>query len=67
MTLTSGRIRGVFCKSSHSAMRDFEFKVFDKQEPKVFPRIYRESYVNEIMNRIQENSSFGRYKNDKKS
>ncbi|MDG2917443.1 alpha/beta hydrolase, partial [Bisgaard Taxon 10/6] len=51
---------------SHSAMREFEFKIFDKQEPKVFPRIYRESYVNEIMNRIQENSSFGRYKNDKK-
>ncbi|MDG2918132.1 hypothetical protein P7M46_08985 [Bisgaard Taxon 10/6] len=51
---------------THSAMRDFEFKIFDKQEPKVFPRIYRESYVNEIMNRIQENSNFGRYKNDKK-
>ncbi|WGE53432.1 alpha/beta hydrolase [Actinobacillus equuli] len=44
---------------SHSAMREFEFKIFDERN--VFSRIYKESYVNEILERIMENSKFGRY------
>lgn len=44
---------------SHSAMREYEFKIFDYRN--VFPRIYKESYRREIMDRIKENSKFGRY------
>ncbi|WP_373840436.1 alpha/beta hydrolase, partial [Glaesserella sp.] len=47
---------------SHSAMREFEFKIFDKREPKVFPDVYRVSYLQYIMDAwIKDNSHFGRY------
>ncbi|MDG2918507.1 alpha/beta hydrolase, partial [Bisgaard Taxon 10/6] len=45
---------------THSAMREFEFKIFDKNG--FFADIYKESYKTQIMDRwIKENSKFGRY------
>ncbi|WGE59636.1 hypothetical protein [Actinobacillus equuli] len=45
---------------SHSAMREFEFKIFDKKG--VFADIYKESYKTQIMDRwIKKDSKFGRY------
>ncbi|MDG2940606.1 alpha/beta hydrolase, partial [Bisgaard Taxon 10/6] len=52
---------------THSAMREYEWIALDKNNPKIFPDIYLYSYRDEIINRIKENSRFGRYKNDKKS
>ncbi|MDG2952454.1 hypothetical protein [Exercitatus varius] len=46
--------------TTHSAMREFEFKIFDKNG--FFADIYKESYKTQIMDRwIKENSKFGRY------
>ena len=47
---------------SHSAMREYEWAALDTFKPKIFPDVYEYSYRREIINRIKENSHFGRYK-----
>ncbi|MDG2961153.1 alpha/beta hydrolase [Bisgaard Taxon 10/6] len=46
---------------SHSAMREYEWAALDTFKPKIFPDVYEYSYRREIINRIKENSHFGRY------